>query len=446
MAELDIGLLLDQGRWTRVQKWFVFLVALTVIFDGIDNQLLGIALPTIMRDWAVPRPAFAPVLAAGMFGMMIGGALAGVIGDRFGRKVALLGSVALFGALTVAASFARGLLVLGVLRFIAGVGLGGALPNAAALASEFVPRRFRTFAVTLTIVCVPLGGMLSAVLAEYLLPAQGWRGLFAAGGILPMVAAIVLAGLLPESPRFLAPRPARWPELVALIRRLGHHPAPDVRFIDTTEAAIGGVPIAVLVQPVFRRDTLALWLAFFSSLLAVYTVFNWLPALLSGAGLAAIASRGILAFNLGGAIGAVLGALVIGRAGSRPAMLAMAAAAAGGALVMASMSLAPSSSTLRIIGMLAITGGLMNALQTTMYALAAQVYPTAVRATGVGTAVAVGRAGGVLSTYAGAWALGSGGSSRFFQLIAASMLTAFGALAAVQRHVQRSERARRVTN
>jgi AAHS family 4-hydroxybenzoate transporter-like MFS transporter len=441
VTDLDIGLLLDQGRWGGVQRWFVFLVALTIVFDGIDNQLLGIAVPTIMREWAVPRPAFAPVLAAGMFGMMIGGALAGLVGDRLGRKVALLGSVAVFGALTLAASLANGLLELGVLRFIAGVGLGGALPNAAALASEFVPRRFRTFAVTLAIVCVPLGGMLSAVLAEYLLPARGWRGLFVAGGLLPLAAALTLARLLPESPRFLVRRPLRWPELSALVRRLGHQPAPDARFIDTTEAAIGRVSIAALVRPAFRRDTLALWLAFFSSLLAVYTVFNWLPALLSGAGLGAIASRGILAFNLGGAIGAVLGALVIGRAGSRPTMLAMAAAAAGGALVMASMSLTSAASTARIIAMLAITGGLINALQTTMYALTAQVYPTDVRATGVGTAVAVGRAGGVLSTYAGAWALGSGGSGRFFQLIAAAMLIAFGALAVVQRHIRRPDRA-----
>jgi AAHS family 4-hydroxybenzoate transporter-like MFS transporter len=397
-----------------------------------------------MREWAVPRPAFAPVLAAGMVGMMIGGALAGLAGDRVGRKVALLGSVALFGALTLAAAFASGLWIFGGLRFIAGVGLGGALPNAAALASEFVPRRHRTFAVTLAIVCVPLGGMLAAVLAESLIPARGWRGLFVAGGVLPLAAALVLARLLPESPRFLARHPKRWPELAALIRRLGRQPASGTRFIDATEAAIGRVSMAALVHPIFRRDTLALWLAFFSSLLAVYTVFNWLPALLSGAGLGSIASRGILAFNLGGAIGAVLGALAIGRTGSRPTMLAMAGAAVVGALVMSSMPFAAGSSTSRIVAMLAVTGGLINAVQTTMYALTAQVYPTEVRATGVGTAVAIGRAGGVLSTYAGAWALGSGGSGRFFQLIAAAMLTVLVALAAVQRHTGRGERSRTV--
>src|SRR5476651_2286606 len=98
----DIAALLDETRWTGYQKVLVFLVALTIVFDGVDNQLLGIAVPTIMREWSVARSAFAAVLASGMVGMMVGGALAGVVGDRLGRKVALLGSMAVFGVLTLA--------------------------------------------------------------------------------------------------------------------------------------------------------------------------------------------------------------------------------------------------------------------------------------------------------------------------------------------------------
>src|SRR5919109_3612131 len=119
----------------------------------------------MMRDWTLPRSAFAPILASGMIGMMIGGALAGVVGDRFGRRVALIGSVLVFGLLTAAVALVDNLSALGVLRFLAGLGLGGAMPNAAALASEYVPRRHRPFAITLTIVCVPLGGMLAALVS-----------------------------------------------------------------------------------------------------------------------------------------------------------------------------------------------------------------------------------------------------------------------------------------
>jgi AAHS family 4-hydroxybenzoate transporter-like MFS transporter len=395
--------------WSGYQKLVVFLIALTIIFDGIDNQLLGIAIPSIMRDWSVPRAPFAFVLACGMFGMMLGGALAGLTGDRFGRKVALLGSVVVFGVLTLAASAASSLTMLAALRFLAGLGLGGALPNAAALASEFVPERSRALAVTIAIVCVPFGGMLAATLAEFLLPSLGWRGLFVAGGVLPLVAVAALAKVLPESPQYLAGK-----KLPSVDRG----------------------SIAALFRPDLRRDTIGLWLSFNACLLAVYMAFNWLPTLLAGAGLAVISSRGILAFNLGGAVGAIVAGLVIGRAGSRVTMLTMAAGAVICTGVLASMTLS-GSAALSVMLMLTATGALINAVQTTMYALAAHVYPTMIRATGVGTAVGFGRAGGVLSTYAGSWALASGGTPRFFQMMSVAMLVVFLGLAMVGNHIKR---------
>jgi hypothetical protein len=148
---IDVGRLLDEGSWGTQQKLFVLLTALTIVFDGIDNQLLGVVVPSMMRDWALPRSSFAPIVASGMFGMMVGGAIAGLVGDRIGRRVALIGSVILFGVMTLAAAAVNGVIALAVLRFIAGLGLGGAIPNAAALASEYVPKRHRPFAVTLTI-------------------------------------------------------------------------------------------------------------------------------------------------------------------------------------------------------------------------------------------------------------------------------------------------------
>jgi AAHS family 4-hydroxybenzoate transporter-like MFS transporter len=435
---VDVGQLLDEGRWSPAQKIFVLLTALAIVFDGVDNQLLGAALPSLMREWTLPRAAFAPVLAAGMIGMMVGGAVAGLIGDRLGRRTALLGSVVLFGILTLAAAAADDLVVLGVLRFLAGLGLGGAMPNAAALASEFVPRRHRPFAVTLTIVCVPLGGTLAALLAGQILPAFGWRTLFAVGGVLPMALAVVLWLWLPESPRYLARRRERWHELARFLRRIGH-PAPDgATFTDHAERAIGHTSIRALFAPEFRRDTLALWGAFLSCLLAVYTAFNWVPAMMTGAGLdLSVASNGLAAFNLGGVAGAVAGGLVIARIGSRITMLGMTAGAIAGAAALALVPVGPGVSQAALIGLLGLTGGLINAVQTTMYALATHVYPTSIRATGVGTAVAVGRSGGVLSTYTGAWALEAGGSSLFFASIAGSMAVAFASLAAVVRHVPR---------
>jgi MFS transporter, AAHS family, 4-hydroxybenzoate transporter len=435
-SPVDAERLLDEGRWSGYQQGLVLLTALTIIFDGADNQLLGTALPLIMREWSVARAVFAPVLAAGLVGMMIGGAVAGLVGDRVGRKTALVGSVLIFGFATALVSVASGVTSLGLMRFLAGLGLGGALPNAAALASEFVPRRHRPLAVTLTIVCVPLGGTLASLLALRVLPVFGWRTLFLIGGVIPTVTALILTRLLAESPGYLASRPERSGELTSLLRRMGHVVPERARFAEGARTSATRVSLAALLTPELRRDTIALWCAFFSCLLGVYLGFNWIPAMLTGAGLPpSTGNTALAAFNLGGVVGAILGALCFAHMGSKSTMLALSLGAAVSAAAVRGLPLGPSESTQLMIGMLGITGGLINAVQTTMYALAAQVYPTVVRATGVGAAVSIGRVGAILSTYAGAWALDAGGHGLFFLVVSGAMVAAFVSLALVTRHI-----------
>jgi AAHS family 4-hydroxybenzoate transporter-like MFS transporter len=413
----------------------VFATALTIILDGLDNQLLPPAIPVLMREWGLPRSAFANVLTSGMVGMMIGGFIGGTVGDRLGRRVALLGSVLFFGVLTILVSFSTSIWMLAGLRFLAGLGLGGAMPNAAALSSEYVPRRQRPFAVTLTIVCIPLGGSLAGFVGGLILPRYGWRALFLTGGIIPLVLAVILFFVLPESPRYLARIKERWPELRALLRRLGHEVAPDAGFFDGRETAVAHATVGQLLVPEFRRDTFALCGSFFFCLLSVYMGTNWVTQMLTGSGFdVGTASYGLTAFNFGGVVGAILGALVIMRLGSRISMLGMAAGAVAGAVVLAAMPIGPQVGV-SVFVMLAWTGGLINAVQTTMYALAAHVYPTAIRGTGVGTAVAFGRIGGVISPSLGSWALDTGGPTKYFGIIAATMTLALASLAAVRRHI-----------
>jgi AAHS family 4-hydroxybenzoate transporter-like MFS transporter len=397
----------DDARWTRYQKWLVCLTAITIVFDGMDNQLLGITIPSLIADWHVPRAAFSPVVSLGYGGMIVGGALAGYAGDRVGRRLALLASVAVFGVGSLAVAAVNGVTALAALRFFAGLGLGGALPNATALAAEYVPRNRRAIAVTITIVSVPLGGTLAGLFAIRAIPVIGWRGMFVVGGVLPLMAAVALWRLLPESPRFLA------------------------------ERSVARAQLRDLFAPLLRRDTLALWVAFFSCLLSVYLAFSWLPSILSGAGLGpAVASTGITVFNLGGVVGALCGGALITRFGSRVTMLPMAAGAVAGALILSRMPLHPGMDVLRLMALLTFTGGLINAVQTTMFALAAHVYPTAMRSTGVGTAVSFGRLGAVLTGYAGPWALAYAGSASFFGLMSAAVFVTFIALACVRRHIE----------
>ena len=134
--------------------------------------------------------------------MGIGSACAGLFADRFGRRMAVISSVFVFGAATCAIGLAPNVLTVAVLRFVAGLGIGGALPSSTTVTAEFTPARRRTLAVTATIVCVPLGGMLAEPLAGEILPAFGWRGLFFIGGTFPIALGTILLFTLPETPRF----------------------------------------------------------------------------------------------------------------------------------------------------------------------------------------------------------------------------------------------------
>jgi AAHS family 4-hydroxybenzoate transporter-like MFS transporter len=436
MKTIDVGYVIDEGRWTTYQKLLILGTALTIILDGVDNQLLANAVPLLMKEWALPRGAFSAALSASPFGMMFGGILGGMLGDRIGRRTALLLSMISFAALTLAISFVNGLPFLAALRFLAGLGLGGAMPNAAALASEYVPRRQRPFAVTLTIVCIPLGGSLAAFLSQRVLPAYGWRTLFVLGGTIPIVLAVLLFKFLPESPRFLASRRKRWPELIWLLRKIGHDVPSDSAFVEAGTAHVpkSRASMRDLFVPEFRRDTLGLFGSFFFCLLVNYVGILLLPVTLTGVGFTPpVASNRLLWWNNGGVAGAIVGALIIQRFGSRLTMLGLSAVAIASAFVVAAMPLGPQSMSLLL--MLILLGGTLNAVQTTMYALAANVYPTEIRGTGIGTAVAVGRIGNVLAAYTGNFALDIGGPPAYFSSFGIGMVIVFISLAVIRRHI-----------
>lgn len=441
MKTVDVGMVLDEGRWTGYQKLLVFGTALTIILDGVDNQLLPNAVPFIAPEWGVANSAFTNALATGPFGMMIGGLVGGMLGDRYGRRTALLGSVLTFGVLTLVIAFVNTVSMLGLLRFLAGIGLGGAMPNAAALASEYVPRRQRPFAVTLTIVCIPLGGFVASTMARLLGAEYGWRALFIVGGLIPIGLALILFKALPESPRYLASRRERWPELTRLMRRMGHDVPEEATYIEaaTTSGRSGRkATIRDLFAPAFARDTIGLFGSFFFCLMVNYVVIQLVPSMLreQGGFSPPAAASGLQWVNIGGVVGAILGALVIQRIGSRMTMLGMSAAAIVCSLIMAGMQLDPTD-TFALMTMFLITGGLLNAVQTTMYALAAHVYPTDIRSTGVGAAVAFGRIGNVLAVYVGRDALNRGGPAGYFSSWAVLMVLVFLSLALIRRHVPR---------
>jgi len=437
---VNVSTLLDEGRWTGYQKLLIVGTALTIILDGIDNQLLPNAVPRLMEEWHHDRNAFTNALSTGPFGMMIGGALGGYLGDRIGRRTALLGSVVAFAVLTLAVAWADNLTTLTILRFVAGIGLGGAMPNATALAAEYVPRRQRPFAVTLTIVCIPLGGVVAAFLARKMIEQYGWQSVFLTGGIVPIVLAILLFFILPESPRYLASHPARWPELTGLMRRMGHNLPADVTYVDNdgNAATSSKATLGDIFAPAYLRDTLALCASFFFCLMVNYIGILLIPVVFTQSGFERPAANRVLElFNYGGVAGAIIGAFFIKRMGSRVAMLGMSVMAVVVGLALARMTVSAPASfmlmTLMILG-----GALLNGVQTTMYALAAHVYPTEVRGTGVGTAVAFGRIGNVLAARAGNGALNVAGNTGYFTSWAIIMGVVTLTLGMVTRHIPRA--------
>jgi MFS transporter, AAHS family, 4-hydroxybenzoate transporter len=437
-AVIDIGSLIDQAAWPLLAKVYVFMAALAVLLDGYDNQVLGFALPAMIAEWHVARSLFSPVVAIGLIGVGLGAGLGGLVGDRIGRKSALIGSVVLFGLATGAVAWVNDIPPLLVLRLLGGIGIGGVFPNAGALAAEFSPQKNRPMAVALTIVCVPLGGMIGGLIAAVVLPAFGWRALFVLGGAAPLAIAAFLLWALPESPRFLARRPDRFADLAKLLKRFGHDVPAGVQFIDRTEVSDAKRPgLAAIFSPYYFHDTLILWGAFFFNLFAVYSVFNWAPALMTSMGLdLANASRTVAAYNFGAVIGAVACAWLIGRFGSRISMVLMTVLAAGCAAVLSLLSQGhPNVQDLTI--WMALHGLFTNGAMTTLYSLSAHIYKADVRTTGSGTALAIGRVGAIVGSFGGA-ALVDAGGHLYFAVLAVALVGTATCLALIRRHIPRA--------
>lgn len=425
--------LFDDRGWGGYQKLVLLLCCLAILLDGFDNQALGFALPAILREWGLEKAALAPALAVSQVGMMIGAIGGGFLGDRIGRKASLIASVVIFGSATLAVALVHSVSVLVILRLIAGVGLGAAFPNVAALVSEFTPTSRRGLAVTIGIVCVPLGGTLGGLLASAVLPAFGWRALFVVAGVAPLALALLLLVALPESVRFLARKGGNGAQIARTLKRVGTEVTADAVFFEPEERLAGAA--GHILTREYRRDTLALWCAFFFCLSSIYAAFGWLPTLLTESGLSlATASQGLAAFNLGGVVTALVAGALIGRFGSRGTMIFMALSSFVAAGLIALFPLNAHISAPLLFVALFVEGGFVNGVQTTLYALAAHVYPTSMRSTGVGTATGIGRGGAISSSALGAAVIALGGASAFHGLIAVNMIVVTIALFLIRRH------------
>ena len=399
----------EARNWTRPAAIVVTMVALALVLDGLDAQALGLAIPPLMSEWGLTRADFSPIAAGSLIGMAIGATFGGVVGDRIGRRLALIFSISLFGIATGLATLTHGLGGFGALRALAGLGLGATIPNASSLIAEFSPTRYRSIGMSIVQLSQPVGSMIAGLLAAVLLEEHGWRSLFLVGCLAPLVLAAIFLWRLPESPSYLARSVVR----------------------DVPRASLGA-----LLVPERRRDTLVAWIACFLALLALYSVLSWMPAMLAAERLPlSFTGTAIAIFSIGGIVGAFGCGLLVTRLGSRTAQLIIGGIgiAAGAALiVLFRMGLA----TPTLIGFLIAFVGIGTAGTTaTLYILGAHLYPTELRATGIGAVFGIGRLGAVASSWVGAAAVDAGGAVGFFALFIAAVAAATIACTLIRRSI-----------
>lgn len=433
---IRIDELVEREPLGRVQYLTLALVSLAVIVDGFDIQAIAFAGPALLAEWGLSKAELGTAVAAALVGMAVGAPLGGMIGDRIGRRAAIILSVFFFSAMTLAAASAQSMQQLTMLRLAGGLGFGAMLPNAAALIAEWTPSRARSHAISLMIIGIPLGGMLAAALSSWLIADHGWRACFVAGGALGLIAALLLLLLLPESLRFLAARKERRARLAALLVRAFPAAAidPGADFcIDEPPSKAG---LAGLFAPGHRRVTTGLVLAFFANLAVSYAFFNWVPTMLVSMGLPMEAAiRGAFHYNLWGLAGALLGATVIALLGSRAGLLLIVGTAVAVSGAMGVWILTGAIDETGVIVGLALAGTCISGLQAALYALAATAYPTNCRSSGVGFAGGAGRLGAIASAFGGAAVLAlPDGAGLFFAMVTGLLLLAGAAILIVDRH------------
>jgi AAHS family 4-hydroxybenzoate transporter-like MFS transporter len=422
-APIDIPALIDESPVGSFQVGILLLLGLTVILDGFDVQAIGYIAPAVLHDWGIDRAALGPVFGAGLVGMVIGSLIFSALADRVGRRPVLIGATLFFSLAMLATSKVTSLPQLTLLRAITGLGLGAIMPNAMALAGEYSPRRFRVTLMMLVSCGFTAGAVLGGVLSAVIIPQWGWRAVFLVGGVLPLVLAAAMAFGLPESMQFLVirgrgrERVHGWLRQVAPAAVIGD----DQTFV-VHEGDEGRVPVRDLFVNGRAGFTLLLWGVTFIALVILYFLSNWLPTLAQGAGATLREAVWLGTFlQLGGMVGTVVMGPVIDRIGFLRVLVP--------AFIITAFAVAllgrPGIPTPLLFVVAGVAGFTVVGMLPVLNALAATVYPTTLRSTGIGWSLGIGRLGAIVGpVLAGALLALGWPQTRLFLLIGAPALLA----------------------
>jgi AAHS family 4-hydroxybenzoate transporter-like MFS transporter len=416
---IDVAQVIDGRRVGALQLRAFLLCAAVLFVDGFDVQGITYVAPAISQAWSLPRGALGPTFSAGLFGVMLGALALAPLADRIGRRRVIVSSCVAFGALTLATVLVRSLTPLLVLRFFTGLGLGAAIPNAIALASEYAPKKQRASIVMFVSSGISIGAIAVGMVAARVISTAGWKGVFIAGGVLPLTLAVALYFQLPESIRFLAvlPHARAQAEAKRLLREIKRDLASsdaDIR-IQSTETEAGRATVVDLFKEQRGRATVLIWIAFFMSLLNVYLAISWLPTSLTASGFTGVQAAVITSmYHVGGVLGTYACGLLMDRLGARAILVfAFLLAVAGFYTFATAPPMPPWSTTLLLMA----TGCGVIGGQVGITTLASMIYPVAIRSTGLGWALGVGRVGSIVGPTVGGLMLATALDAKHIYLV-----------------------------
>ena len=391
---LDMAAIIEENPLGVFQRLVMFFCALIIIFDGFDVLAIAFAAPNLSEELNIPKSELGYVFSAGIFGMMLGALIMGPVGDKLGRRSAVILSVFTFGLCTLLTGFIDHYNDLVLLRFLTGLGLGGALPNAMALMTEYVSTRHRNIAIAVIFLGMPIGGISGGLVASEIIPVYGWESLFYVGGIMPLLLVPVLMFALPESPRFLIEHDDDNDAVLCRIakkieRRFDVEP--DSKF--QHHAVEKHFPVKALFMDGRQTDTLLIWLVFFFNLMVAYFLYSWVPTLLVEAGYQLDdATKTVVVLNVGGAVAPFILARLIAHWGSK---IVLTICFILGAISM--MAVGQFGSSINMVMILSFFAGFfIVGGQVSLNALSSYMYPTHIRSTGVGWALGIGRVGSIV--------------------------------------------------
>jgi AAHS family 4-hydroxybenzoate transporter-like MFS transporter len=406
----------------RLQIRIAVLCGFIALLDGFDLQTIGLAAPAIAQLLHVAPASMGGVFSAALAGLTVGSFGLGLVADRFGRKRVLIASTLCFGIFSLATPLADSYTALLVVRFLTGLGLGGAVPCCIALTSEYTPPRQRATTIAFLWAGFPLGGVVGGLLGSWLIPTLGWQWLFWIGGALPLMTAVLLMALLPESVGYLVYSGATSTRIAALLQRVCGVVVPaDARFV-LGEDRVRGASVAQLFSDGRALGTLLLWVSFFIIYMQLVSNSAWSPILLSHVGVPVPRSAlAMAAFNFGSVIGTSTAGLLLTRFG---AAIVLPVALIGTLFAYGLIGYAAPDVGV-IIALESFVGLFLGCASTSLIALSALSYPTPIRSTGIGWAIGMGRLGSFVGPLLVGALLGSGRSvAAIFVAIAAPALLA----------------------